>query len=225
MRSRGVQCNVHTYSALMNVCIKGAPPCPRRPPSLACALSPPARALASGELGQEREGRRTQRGSPAATPRCRQRAGSGTGCVPPDARRGVHPQLGERPSRNPASPVGHNDRPGRPSLCAGSSPLPVDAPARSIMSSLSLLPSQVTMNTLIDVYGKTGAWEEAIRWGPCRPAAAGAPLYCHACACQAWAGHCFLQCLLTLPTSCSPQGVGCSRAAGHRPRNPHLQHG
>lgn len=23
MRSRGVQCNVHTYSALMNVCIKG----------------------------------------------------------------------------------------------------------------------------------------------------------------------------------------------------------
>jgi pentatricopeptide repeat protein len=28
MRSRGIQCNVHTYSALMNVCIKGKPPPP-----------------------------------------------------------------------------------------------------------------------------------------------------------------------------------------------------
>lgn len=26
MRSRGIQCNVHTYSALMNVCIKGETP-------------------------------------------------------------------------------------------------------------------------------------------------------------------------------------------------------
>ena len=37
MRSRGVQCNVHTYSALMNVCIKGAPPrLPSAAPAAAC---------------------------------------------------------------------------------------------------------------------------------------------------------------------------------------------
>ncbi len=52
MRSRGVQCNVHTYSALMNVCIKGAPPRPRRPPCLARALSGRAHALSAGEFGK-----------------------------------------------------------------------------------------------------------------------------------------------------------------------------
>ena len=111
MRSRGIQCNVHTYSALMNVCIKGeaarekALVCSRQLEGLSVeapgrrgvgwgrclpSSSPPVvfSAIPTHPLNSP-----TLPRSPIVLP-ARQRAGPGAGCVPPDAGRGVHPQPG-----------------------------------------------------------------------------------------------------------------------------------
>ena len=105
MRSRGVQCNVHTYSALMNVCIKGAALRCMAWGNVWCArhrwlrrgLGDSSHGPASGAPPGDHPAAWLT-ASPSLPPLApfapRQRAGPGAGCVPPDAGRGLHPQPG-----------------------------------------------------------------------------------------------------------------------------------
>jgi pentatricopeptide repeat domain-containing protein 1 len=151
MRSRGIQCNVHTYSALMNVCIKGERNaaglgqlwcCIR----LTCTHSARCRGsfeklVLSAEFLKVR-----------SNVMCSMHAHSH--CAPLGCPHSAcwHPYLDLLLAACPvccAAPAGNE------------LDLALDVYRQMLQEGCT--PNLVTFNTLIDVYGKTGAWEEAIR--------------------------------------------------------------
>jgi pentatricopeptide repeat protein len=115
MRSRGVQCNVHTYSALMNVCIK---------------VSRLARRRCSGKRAWQAAGFQWQQAA--------------------------------APSISTQSPLPHSPE------CPAPATLQCDACELALdvfkeMRTEGVRPNVVTYNTLVDVYGKIGQWERAVR--------------------------------------------------------------
>ena len=126
MRSRGIQCNVHTYSALMNVCIKGE--------------------RVAAARRRRAEMRQPVRHAPACACTAAAALAPPTPCCPP-------PVGSPRPSLPP---------PPHPGTAPGNE-LDLALDVYRQMLAEGCTPNLVTYNTLIDVYGKTGAWEEAIR--------------------------------------------------------------